>query len=280
MLFSELGESLLQLLQPQVSPGTFSIYRVSLLKWVELSGDTEVSAITPQNVELWKNKAGLQMKPNGVSIYFRSLKALWNRALNMGMIAVPNPFSRVAGVKIPVKNPEWITPEDHEQILKYVKGNGLKSRASLRRLFTFLFHTGMRSSEVLALRVEDVDMQDKVAMVRAPKTNTIRGIPMNAPALHAVSRELEMSGITTGRIWRYTLSGASHSFLYAKRKAGITKDISFYSYRHSVATRLLKKGVPMPVVSKILGHKDLTTTMRFYSAFDTTQLREGMNALE
>lgn len=280
MLFSEMGESLLQLLQPQVSSGTFSIYRVSLLKWIELMGDTEVSSITPQNVELWKNKAGVKMRPNGVSIYFRALKALWNRALKMGMITGENPFTKVSNVRILVGSPEWITPEDHEQIIKYVKGNGLKGRASLRRLFTFLFHTGMRSSEVLALRVEDIDFKDRVALVKAVKTNTVRGIPLNAPALHAITKELEVSGVKSGRIWRYTLSGASHSFLFAKRKAGITKDVSFYSYRHSVATRLLKKGVPMPVVSKILGHSSIATTMKFYSAFDTGQLREGMDMLE
>jgi integrase len=280
MLFSEMGESLLQLTQPQVSAGTHNNYRLSLLKWIELMGDGEVSSITPQNVELWKNKASVKMKPNGVSIYFRSLKALWNRALKMGMITGENPFTKVQNVRILVGSPEWITPEDHEKILKCVAGNGFAGRASLRRLFTFLFHTGMRSSEVLALRVEDIDFKDKVALIKAVKTNTLRGVPLNSSALHSITKELEVSGVKSGRIWRYTLSGVSHSFLFAKRRAGITKDISFYSYRHSVATRLLKKRVPMEVVSKILGHSSIATTIKFYSAFDTGQLREGMDMLE
>ena len=193
MLVSVFGEELLKLLQPQVAPRTFSIYRLSLLKWIELMGDGEISSITPQNVELWKNKAGLNISPVTTSIYFRALKTLWNKALRMALITGESPFNKVVGVKIPVKTPEWITQEDHEQILKYVKGSGLKNRASLRRLFTFLFHTGMRSNEALSLRVEDIDMKEKVALVKATKTNTVRGIPLNSSAFFAISRQIEIA---------------------------------------------------------------------------------------
>jgi hypothetical protein len=86
MLTSAFGEELLQLLQPQVTPRTFSIYRLSLLKFVDLMGDVEVSSTTPQNVEPWKNRTGLKISPVTVSINFRALKTLWNRPLRMGLI--------------------------------------------------------------------------------------------------------------------------------------------------------------------------------------------------
>jgi integrase len=279
MLTSVFGEELLKLLLPQVAPRTFSIYRLSLLKWIELMGDTDISSISVQNVELWKNKALLNISPVTTSIYFRALKTLWNKALRMGLITGESPFSKVSGVKIPAKNPEWITQEDHEKILKCVKGSGLKNRASLRRLFTFLFHTGMRSNEALSLRVEDIDLKGKVALVRATKTNTIRGIPLNATAFHAISREIEMRELISGKIWNFTHSGATHSFLHAKRAAKINKGVTFYSYRHSFATRLLRKGVPIPNVAKLLGDR-IDTVMKYYAAFDTEQLRAGVDTLD
>lgn len=280
MLTSVFGEELLQLLQPQVAPRTFSIYRLSLLKFTGLMGDVEVSSITPQNVELWKNRAGVKISPVTVSIYFRALKTLWNRALKMGLIVGDNPFSRATDVRVLVKTPAWITQEDHEKILKCVKGNGLKNRASLRRLFTFLFHTGMRSNESLSLRVEDVDLKGRVVMVVATKTNTVRSVPLNSTALFSISREIEVGERTSGKIWNFTHSGATHSFLHAKRAAGITKDITFYSYRHSFATRLLRAGCPISSVSKLLGHKQISTTMKFYAAYDTEQLRGAVDLLD
>jgi hypothetical protein len=59
LLASAFGEESLQLRQPQVAPRTFSIFRLSLLKCIDLACDAEVSSITPQNVELWKNRAVL-----------------------------------------------------------------------------------------------------------------------------------------------------------------------------------------------------------------------------
>jgi integrase len=280
MLISALGEELLHLLQPQVAAGTLSSYRLSLLKYIEMMGDVEVPSVTPQNVELFKNRAGVKMKPNGVSIYFRALKSLWNRALKMGMITGENPFAKATGVKIPAHNITWITDEEHKAIQKAVKGKGLVGTESLRRLFTFLFYTGCRSGEAIALRVEDIDLIARVVTVNATKTNTVRNVPLNGAAYHAVTREINARGITAGQIWPYTVSGASHSFLDAKRAAGIVKHVTFYSYRHSFATRLLRKGVPISTVSKLLGHKNIATTMRFYAAFETEQFRGAVDLLD
>ncbi len=96
MLTSALGEEILQLLQPRVTPRTFSIYRLFLLKFVDLVGDVEVSSTTPQNVGPWKNRAGV--------------------------IVGNNPLSKATDVRVAVKTAEGITQEDHEGILKCVKG--------------------------------------------------------------------------------------------------------------------------------------------------------------
>jgi len=276
---SVLGEELLDLLKPQVSARTFSIYQFAIKIWIDIIGDVEIGSVTPRNVELWKNRAVAKMSPVSVSIYFRALKSLWNKALKMGLITGENPFRQVQNIRVPAKNIEWITEQEHEEILKHIIGKGLERRASLGRLFTFLFQTGLRSNEALALRVEDVDFTEKVIRVVSPKTNSVRGVPLNPTAMHSVKREIALHGLKEGRIWNITHSGAGHAFMNAKRKAGIKKDITFYSYRHSFATRLLRKGIPITSVSRLLGHKQISTTLQFYSAFDTGMLRDAVNVL-
>jgi integrase len=283
LLFSSFRDEILNLVKPQVSKNTYTAYRLAFAKWFQLMGDTELESITPKNVELFKNRYLAQTEKNGkggLSIYFRALRSCINKGRAMGLVNVDNPFKQSASVKLDVTVPEYITEDEHKLILAHVKGHGEVRTESLKRLFTFLFHTGMRSGEAIAVKVEDIDMENKTVTVRAPKTNTVRGIPLNSVALHAVKRQIERRGITSGRLWNYTVSGASHAFLDAKKAAGITKDISFYSYRHSFASRALKKKATIYDVSKILGHQQLSTTMKFYASFDIEQLRAVVALLE
>jgi hypothetical protein len=78
MLISVCGENRPKLLSPQISPGSLSCYSLSLLKYIELMGDSEISSISPQNVELFKNRAAVKTSPIGVGFYFRALKSRWN----------------------------------------------------------------------------------------------------------------------------------------------------------------------------------------------------------
>ena len=92
MLTSAFGEEFLPLIQPPVAPRTFSLYRLSLLKYIELTGEAEVSSITPQNVELWKNRAGVAISPVTVSICSRAPETPRNRPFKRGIIAGDIPY--------------------------------------------------------------------------------------------------------------------------------------------------------------------------------------------
>jgi|WetSurMetagenome_2_1015567.scaffolds.fasta_scaffold349325_1 integrase/recombinase XerD len=278
---SDFGELLLELVQPQVAPKTFETYVNAFRKWKEIMGETVLEEISPQSIEMFKAKClSSGLAPETTSVYFRSLKTLFNKALEMGMLTGTNPFSDAKSVKVPIKPPQWITEDDHKLLLKILKGNGRKGTETARRLFTFLFHTGLRSGECLSLRIEDIDLENKTILVHSSKTNTVRGVPLNSDALFVLKRQIEVYELKSGRIWNNTVNGASQAFRKAKKRAGITKDISFYSYRHSFATRLLKKGVPLITVSRLLGHQIISTTARFYSGYDTEQFKDAVKLLE
>ncbi len=59
----------------------------------------------------------------------------------------------------------------------------------------------------------------------------------------------------------YTVSYVSHEFKEAARKVGVGEDIHFHSLRHSFASNLVKRGVPIVTVKELLGHTDIKTTM-------------------
>ena len=67
-------EDLLNVLSPQVSPGTLSCYRLSFLKHIESMGDSEICSILPQNVELFENRAAVKMSSDGFNFFLCSVR--------------------------------------------------------------------------------------------------------------------------------------------------------------------------------------------------------------
>jgi integrase len=153
----------------------------------------------------------------------------------------------------------------------------LERSTGAKRLFYWLaVETGMRSGELTGLRVCDVDPFRKLIRVRqavwhgkvqSPKTkNAIRDIPIpveivDALREHIGSRE-EGFVFTTknGTPWNADLLLKRH--LRGKLKV---EDGHLHMFRHTFATRQLNAGVPVSVVSKILGHGSISTTLNIYA---------------
>jgi integrase/recombinase XerD len=240
-------------------------------------GDTELDTVTTQTVELFKNKALQKLTASAVSIYFRAIKSLLNRGIQMGLVT-ENPFLKARPVKIPHTPPDFLDDLEQALLLSKVKGQGKKKTESLRRLYVFLFHTGLRSGEAINLKVDDVDLKNKTIRVYASKTNTVRGVPLNKKALEAVTAEI--NGRTSGKIWTVTINGASNAFRRALLSAGITKNVSFYSTRHSFASNLVKKNVDISKVSRLMGHTTTALTSRYYLHLQTDTLADAVSALD
>jgi len=145
-----------------------------------------------------------------------------------------------------------------------------------KRLFYWLaVETGMRSGELTGLRCLDLDPFKKLVRVRqavwrgkvqTPKTkNAIRDIPIpvqivDALREHIGSREEGFVFVTkSGRPWNADLVLKRH--LHGKLK--VTGNL--HAFRHTFATRQLNAGVPVAVVSKILGHGSISTTLNIYA---------------
>ena len=126
--------------------------------------------------------------------------------------------------------------------------------------------TGFRKSELLSLPWADVDFRRWTITVRAAyaKNGESRSVPMN-DVLTATLKAVRMNAL-------YDLVFCSHkgtpyrsfrsAFEQAVRKAGI-EDFTFHDLRHTFASRLVMAGVDLPTVKELMGHKDITMTLRY-----------------
>lgn len=149
-----------------------------------------------------------------------------------------------------------------------------------RMIFELLYATGMRRSELCKLRPDDIDFENKTVFIREGKGKKDRVIPVCDTALKYVSHYLKyvrpylkvksQKGAVQDE--ELVLSTKGKAIKPNKlndlledhfKNAKFKKKVSIHSLRHTVATHLLQKGMPLRQVQEFLGHVDLNTTAKY-----------------
>ena len=144
-----------------------------------------------------------------------------------------------------------------------------------RLLLALAYGAGLRVSEVVALRVSDIDLQELTIHLRQAKGRKDR-ITIFPERLRAGIQKL-IAGKTclpagrdkndfvfaSERGGKLTTRTAQKVFENSLKRAGIKKDATFHSLRHSFATHLLENGVDIRYVQELLGHQNIRTTQRY-----------------
>lgn len=163
-----------------------------------------------------------------------------------------------------------------------------------RFLFAVLFDTGMRIGEALGLRHEDIAAaESQITVQRRVNDNGARSkscaprtVPVSAELvrLYADYLHLEYDDLDSDYVF-VNLWGRPHGhpltytavYDLVKRLRGRTGiDFDPHWYRHTAATRMLRDGVPIEVVSKLLGHADITTTAAVYGHLSAEDARQAL----
>lgn len=145
-----------------------------------------------------------------------------------------------------------------------VATNNLKHRL----MIALAYGAGMRISEVVSLRVRDVDLDEMIIHIKQAKGKKDR-ITVFPESLKTDIQNLiaGKSGddyvFESERGGKLTTRSAQMVFARSLRKAGISKSATFHSLRHSFATHLLENGVDVRYVQELLGHQNIRTTQRY-----------------
>jgi integrase/recombinase XerD len=168
-------------------------------------------------------------------------------------------------------------PKKHLQLPKVL------GEQELRRLFNaptnlkhkailfIAYSAGLRVSEVINLRLQDIDRERQQLFIHCSKGKKDRYVRLSPMVLDVLEQYYKMSDVKpTNYLFEgqtkgapYTIRSAQQIFTDAKVKAGIIKSVSFHNLRHSFATHLLEKGIDVIFIKEILGHFDIKTTERY-----------------
>lgn len=136
-----------------------------------------------------------------------------------------------------------------------------------RIVLTLIYSAGLRSMEVVNLKLSDIDFERKTIHIRQSKYKKDRIVPLSDVMAIGLRKYIE---VEKPYVWlfngkepdgRYSVKGLSWVIREALKKTDITKSVSLHSLRHSYATHLLEQGVNIVTLKELLGHADVSTTM-------------------
>jgi integrase len=149
-----------------------------------------------------------------------------------------------------------------------------KKRAHLRTIIVVAIETGMRQGEILGLKKGDVDFEQRVIRVAALNSKALqwRYVPMTKRC--AVELRRYMRAVPDAWETLFNVGSVDTAFRGARRDAKID-DLTFHDLRHTFITRALARGLPEPLVQKVVGHRPGTKTTRRYTNIDV-QLAQSL----
>jgi integrase len=275
--FNELADRYVEIYGGQKS---FRTKKYMLKVAREHFGERRLAKITYLDLEIYRNNRKAAPTPAGkpradasVNREMALLSHLLNKGVEWGMMEA-SPYKKGKRLIFKENNQRlrFLTDTEVEALLK-------ASSPHLRPIVEVALNTGMRRGELLGLKWEQI--RNGFIYLTETKSGKSRQIPINdrlAEVFKEVRRENQLKSpyvFADSKGRRYY--EVKRSFASACRKAGI-EGFRFHDLRHTFASHLVMKGVSLKAVQELLGHADLTMTMR-YAHLSQAHLQEAVAVL-
>ena len=251
-------------------------------EYLESNGSNDLRSATREMVQNYTNwMLGRGKSAASVTRFLASVKSFYNFLMQSG-ICKDNPAKGVATAKVERKYPEILTSKEVELFLdqpQCVDAKGFRDHAMLELLYA----TGIRVSELISLNMDDLNLS--AAFVRCENRGKERIIPLYHGAVKALQdyvKNIRPQLIADGAEEalfvnmngeRMSRQGFWKIIKYYQEKAGIEKDITPHTLRHSFAVHLLENGADLRSIQEMLGHADISST-QIYTHVVKKQLKD------
>lgn len=252
--------------------------RTTLIKLLEYSGNCNLNELNKQKVISFVEWRLSKVSNRAVKRDIANLSSAFNWAIEKNYLT-SNLTKGIKKPKIVEKLPVYFTEAEYETLKRVIDNEDVKD------IVEFGLLTGIRQNDLINLTWQQIDFKNSTLILdnrnSRTKSGKVHSLPLSIAALQVLSkREINKSG---NLIFTYNGERFKQWFLCKRfreyvTKAGLSSQLSFHSLRHTFASWLIQKGVPLYVVSKLLTHSDLRTT-QIYSHLKQENLSESVNLL-
>ena len=255
-----------KLRQVRYSDHTVRVYTTYFRDFQEYFEGCDIDRITPEEI-------------NGYLVFLINEKGISTCQQNQRINAIKFYYEKVLGqprrcyavsrAKREKTLPDVLSKEEVRAILSAVVTN-----LRLWCMFSVLYSAGLRISELLALKPDDINVSRSLIRVRQGKGRKDRFTLLSKPLIKKLTEYREMY---KPKVWlfertpgkQFTESIVSKRLKAAAQEAGITKRIYPHLLRHSFATHLIEQGTDLKIVKELMGHNSIRTTEIYVHIADT-----------
>lgn len=274
-------------MERNLSENTISAYSIALKRYISYLADkgiTNPDEVSYDNVEgLFTELSSLGLSSRSVAQNLSALKA-FHRFLEDEDITKKDPTQNFQTPRMSKKLPQVLEYTEIKRILNSIDSSSLTGIRD-RTMFEVLYGAGLRVSELINLIISNVFKEEGIIRVIGKRSKE-RIIPLGEEAFRWIGlwssdarpqiAKVGSSGdflFLNARGKRMTRDGFFKLFKKQIGKAGIEKDVSPHTFRHSFATHLLEGGADLRSVQEMLGHVSISTT-QIYTHVDREYLKE------
>ncbi len=245
------------MIRQRYSEKTIDNYMDMFKKFFKFHCDKETYEIEPVDIERFNNEfiIKLNYSPSTQNVLVSALKLFYQsverKELIIEEIERPRGFHYI---------PNILSEEEIKKLLVHTRN--LKHRVML----SLIYACGLRRSEMLKIELTDINSERRLLHVRDSKGNKDRMVPLPQSLIDLLRKYYKtyrakhwlFEGQNPGS--PYSAGSIQKVFDQAKIRAGIKKNVTLHTLRHSYATHLLEKGVDLRYIQELLGHKSSKTT--------------------
>jgi len=249
------------------SENTIGSYASDISKFIEYLKNKDVLKVNKDDIRGYVKSISANERTSQ-SRKLSSLRTFFEFLVRKGYLNV-SPMDGVEGPKLGRYLPDVLSVEEVEKLIEIEPSDDFTFRN--RTILELLYSTGLRISELVGLKLENVNLDMALIKVMG-KGSKERIIPINDYTLEFLNKYIKevrprmLKGVQTDYLFLNNhgkVLSRQAVFLMIKKRAGeigLKKDISPHTLRHSFATHMLQNGADIRFIQELLGHSDVSTT--------------------
>ena len=231
-------------------------------------GHLSLDQVEPKAIALWRDTKLETIKPASVNRLIGTLGSVINHARKEWQLPINNPIPNI-------KRPGTGTPRTRRFIVNEEERLLAALDHRYAQVVRFAIATGMRRSEILGLKWENLDLEMRVAHLHMTKNGEERTVPLSSKAMMVVNElATAESWPINGRLFDIHPQALDRGWRRACKQAGIT-GLRLHDLRHEAISRMFELGLNVMEASTISGHKTLSQLKR-YTHLRVTDLVEKL----
>jgi len=233
----------------------------------------EPSEISEDDVKFFVSENLSDKASSSISLFLSAIRYSYSNLLGKDItIKIKRP-------KKEKKLPTVLTKEEIKKLLEVIETRKSKLMVSL------MYACGMRVSELINLKINNLDLEEKTGHIRQGKGKKDRSFNIPQFLFNDLKKQIEKQKnsnqeyLFTGPNEKLSSRNLQKIVSLASKKAGIKKDVHCHTLRHSFATHLLENNVDIRKIQELLGHADLSTT-QIYTHISQQELKKIKSPLD